>query len=796
MGTRRNVREVAKKITQRYLSSVNVAHFICSTILLNYLVAHFAVTGLGFSPRGGKHPLLGGAKWMSPSLEEEPYTHTVCLTYVLLSVLYYVTKLVAICAETTRKKGPQVEGRTNGSTKRENVPLATRWRRQLWVTSIHLISYVLLTVLGMHRGRRGKPSLFPFILAVCEMGTPLISLINILGAVKRVDLLLFLCYFAVERLWKKNLHRPGGGHALHTQTGEHKRRNAFRVSLKKEWFFPSCINLWVDWLERRLSPFRWCDVGKGEESTPGGVRPNRMNSPEGARQGGMSPPRNATSQVGTNCVKRHKGKAAGTNSDEEDNTSGGNNKGVRPHLETKSSNAQLGGKTRSEENGDSSNPGEKHHMKKGVHEHSGSHAHEESSGSQGELCERVRTNAHKYKHFYHQYCRGGGGDGDELEEESSSREGSFLKCPTLRERRKFNVIQGGEVASPERHNGSGKKGFNLGSPKIRNLNDKRSYTSLYFPSVIETDTEGGSISGDSISERSNNARIRNGEGDEHIGGPSLYKQKEKPHSQANTHNELHHHIGTYERDKLEGVEGVGTCLNEKGDDGFSVGHLLNDVNRREEGTNTSILFNGTYLQRGTEKKRKRKRKKRHCVYLPPDGMKCSQSNQGEDKAVSSNRVNSLEKHIRTSLSNFKRKKEILTFINDTYKTIFVTSILSMLLTKGILICTFLYFLQSVPVASGRPFPSGVFPMLQELEDSFAQLIISSARHSEMDLIFLKAAFLAPVQMSIYIHLDGVFSCHEDHFLKSLISAVVDSILCFRWWGILRYKQFFLMKSYV
>ncbi|GAB64843.1 hypothetical protein PCYB_032540 [Plasmodium cynomolgi strain B] len=341
-------------------------------------------------------------------------------------------------------------------------------------------------------------------------------------------------------------------------------------------------------------------------------------------------------------------------------------------------------------------------MKKGMGNHSGSHAHEESSDSQRGLCERVKTNAHKYINFYHKYCRDKGGgyaeeQKQEEEEESSSWENSLLKGPTLRERRKFKVIQGGGE----------KKGFNFGSAQMRSLNDRRSYTSLYFPSVIETDSEGGSISdgssGGGISEGSNGGGSSSDRCSS--GGASPCKQKENPPSQENTHNQLYPRRGAYARVKFEGGEKVSTCLNGKEDNGFSAGHLLNDVDRREEGSNTSLLLEGKYLQKGAQKKKKqkkkqekkqeKKRKRQHCVYLSGDGMKYSHSNHGEGKAVSSNGVNSLKAHVRRSLSNFKKQKEVLTFINDTYKTILMMCILSLLLTKGILMCTFLYFLQSV-----------------------------------------------------------------------------------------------------
>ncbi|EUD65247.1 hypothetical protein C922_04376 [Plasmodium inui San Antonio 1] len=678
MVTRRNGRQVLKKIAERYLPSVNIAHLVCSTLLLNYLVAYLVVTCLWFPPRGEKGHLVGEEKWTSPSMEEQHYTHRgahhqddfiterVCLAYVLFCILCYVPKVVTIWGQTRGKKGSQLEGSTNGPVKHESVLRATGRRRQMWMTGTHLIR---------------------------------------------------------------------------------------------------CLKLWIESLERPLSPFRLWHVGREEESTPVRVPPKGRDSPEGASK------RRAASQVGTNTVDRKGREASGGDSDakeKEENpnrrgNSGGNrgarsNRGVSSHLEATSPEAQSGGTIPSEEKNDaSSNTREKHHMEKGVENHSGSDPHEESSDSQGELCERVRTNAYKYRNFYHQYCKGGRGEGGDAEEESSSmEENSFLKCPTWRERRKFNVIEDGgdlqnggdvdphvegnqnaeEIASPEetphvdeipsspspfgRHTGRGKKGFNLGSAKMRSLNDRRSYTSLYFPSVIETDSEGGSIS-EGNNGGGDNGGSGSGGSDEHIRGASPCKEKEKPPSEEGAHNHVHPRRGAYERDKLEGGEEVGTFLNEKGDEGFSAGRLLNDVNRRGVVTNTSMLPDGKYLQTGTEKKKKRK--KHHCVYFSPDGVKCSHSNHGEDKAfsgdpvssdgLSGDGVNSLEAQVRMSLSNFKKKKEVLTFIKDTYKTILIITILSLLLTKGILMCTFLYFLQSAPVALSPPLPPrGVFPLLQ------------------------------------------------------------------------------------
>ncbi|OTN68477.1 Uncharacterized protein PKNOH_S02309300 [Plasmodium knowlesi] len=655
MVTRRKAREVVKKVAERYLPWVSIAHLVCSTLLLNYLVAHLVVTTLWFFPKGGKDQLIKEEKLTSATLEGEQNKHrgdnhhddfvvdTICLTYILLSVLSCIIRLVTVSTQRRRKRrkeGADVEGRMNTSIKQENIPLATRWKRQVWVACTHLISYVILALLGLHRGRGGKSAFFPFILVVCEMGTPLISLLNIVGS---------------------------------------------------------------DALSK--------------------IIPRR----------GDIPPGNVTSHVGTNTVERHRGEEARMKSNkenEEDNLSRGRNEGGSSHFEKKSADAQLKGTTGSEGNGGcSSNPEEKHYMKKRMEQDSASHTHEERLDSEGELCERVKKNAHKYKHFYHQYCREEGED--VLEDESSSRETPFLKFPMQRERRKFNVIQGGrdhqhgsDVASPkettphsgdiplsllhtERHNISEKERFNFGNAQMKNLNDRRSYTSLYFPSVIETDMERGSISQDRIIDRSGS-----GGGNENMWNASPCKAKEKSPSEANPHKHSDPRVDLHARDKLEGIEEEGTCLNERGEENFSVGHLLNDVNRREEYINASLLMDGKYLQKGKERKKMKEGKKHHCVYLSPDGMKYSHSNKGEDNVVSSNEMNSLEAHIRTSLSNFKRKKEILTFINDIYNTIFMISILSMLLTKGILICTFLYFLHRVPIASGRSFPSGLFSLLQ------------------------------------------------------------------------------------
>ncbi|CAA9986594.1 conserved Plasmodium protein, unknown function [Plasmodium knowlesi strain H] len=770
MVTRRKAREVVKKVAERYLPWVSIAHLVCSTLLLNYLVAHLVVTTLWFFPKGGKDQLIKEEKLTSATLEGEQNKHrgdnhhddfvvdTICLTYILLSVLSCIIRLVTVSTQRRRKRrkeGADVEGRMNTSIKQENIPLATRWKRQVWVACTHLISYVILALLGLHRGRGGKSAFFPFILVVCEMGTPLISLLNIVGSVKKgyinsylkekkkkkkkkkkinkVELFLFLFYFAIEKRWRKNLRRNDGGQVLDAQREENKGRNTFSFSLKKEWFLRRCINLCVDWLERQLSSFQLCNIGRGEESTAVRVPSNRTHSPKSSREGGISPPGNVTSHVGTNTVERHRGEEARMKSNkenEEDNLSRGRNEGGSSHFEKKSADAQLKGTTGSEGNGGcSSNPEEKHYMKKRMEQDSASHTHEERLDSEGELCERVKKNAHKYKHFYHQYCREEGED--VLEDESSSRETPFLKFPMQRERRKFNVIQGGrdhqhgsDVASPkettphsgdiplsllhtERHNISEKERFNFGNAQMKNLNDRRSYTSLYFPSVIETDMERGSISQDRIIDRSGS-----GGGNENMWNASPCKAKEKSPSEANPHKHSDPRVDLHARDKLEGIEEEGTCLNERGEENFSVGHLLNDVNRREEYINASLLMDGKYLQKGKERKKMKEGKKHHCVYLSPDGMKYSHSNKGEDNVVSSNEMNSLEAHIRTSLSNFKRKKEILTFINDIYNTIFMISILSMLLTKGILICTFLYFLHRVPIASGRSFPSGLFSLLQ------------------------------------------------------------------------------------
>ncbi|KJP87871.1 hypothetical protein AK88_02475 [Plasmodium fragile] len=380
----------------------------------------------------------------------------------------------------------------------------------------------------------------------------------------KVDLLLFLCYFAIERLWKKNARRRG------------------------------------------------CTDGRGGGSN------DRSNNGRG--NGGRS------------------------------------KRGASPNRETKPANTQLGETNQRESNGDSSNSKGNHHVTEVAEKHSVSHTHEDSSANQGELCERVRTNAYKYKHFYHKYCMDEAEGGDEEEEGSSStEENPLLKCPPLRERRIFKVIKGDQqsceevAAPPARQNGS---------DKMRNSNDGRTYTSLYFPSVGDTNSEGGSGNG--------------GDDDEHIASASPSKQKGQSPSEENAHNQLHPCRGA--------------------------------------------LLEGTYVSRGTEMKKvkemKRGRKKDHCVCVPPHGMKCSHSSHGKDKAVSRYRVTSLEQHIRSALCNVKKQNEILSFINDTYKTIVMMSILSMLVTKGILICSFLYSLQSVPVASGRLFPSGMLPLLQ------------------------------------------------------------------------------------
>ncbi|SCO65406.1 conserved Plasmodium protein, unknown function [Plasmodium vivax] len=723
MATGRSATEVVNQIAGRYLPSVNIAHLVCSTLLLNYLVAHLVVTTVWLSPRGeenhhvvgganhhlvgeanhhlvgeANHHLVGEANLTSPSSREEgppPHrraynqedftTHRVGVAYVLCCILCCIAKLATLCMQTRGSKGSQLESRTDEAAKHESVPHAMRRRRQMWVTSGHLLMYVLLAELGMHKGGIGTtgktPPFFPFILAVCEVGTPLISLISIVGAVRRgyisgylkerkkkkkkkkmnrVDLFLFVCYFAVERVCKRNFRREGGSAGGEqtveicrepderastgkrttkgvTHGGELKGRNAIRANVQKGWLFPRCVKLLVHMLQQRLSPFQLRDVGR--------VPPNGMASQEAARG------RSATNQVGTNTVGRDRG-ISGRGS-------------------------HVGG------DGGSYTTLEKRHMKKGAGKnHSGSHPHEESSDSQGELCQRVRTNAHQYKKFYHQYCKDLRGDEEEAEGQSSSG-GShpFLKCPTLRERRKFKVIQGGGgqqrgegVASPgetpligetpssvtpsARDNERGEKGVNFGSAQTRSLDDKRSYTSLYFPSVTETGSSKGGSGG--------------------------------------------------------GSSGRSCC--EGG--GLSGGHLQSDLRRME----------GKHLHRGAEQKAKMKKarktkKKHHGVYLSPDGAKCSRSICAEEKAnsrdaVSSNRVrsdsvNALEAHIRTFLSDFKKKREILTFLNDIHKTILMMRILSLLLTKGILMCTSLYFLHIVPVASGVPStPPGVLPLLQ------------------------------------------------------------------------------------
>ncbi|KJP87872.1 hypothetical protein AK88_02476 [Plasmodium fragile] len=129
MVTRRHVRELVK----RYLPSINVAHFLCSTLLLNYLVVYLVVTALWFSPGGGKkQPVVGEVKLKSTLALEQKYythrraynhddvvTHIVCLTYVLFCVLFNGTKLVNVWVQTRRKKEAQLEGQMNGSIKQE-----------------------------------------------------------------------------------------------------------------------------------------------------------------------------------------------------------------------------------------------------------------------------------------------------------------------------------------------------------------------------------------------------------------------------------------------------------------------------------------------------------------------------------------------------------------------------------------------------------------------------------------------------------------------------------------------------
>ncbi|CAI7718218.1 conserved Plasmodium protein, unknown function [Plasmodium vivax] len=663
MATGRSATEVVNQIAGRYLPSVNIAHLVCSTLLLNYLVAHLVVTTVWLSPRGeenhhlvgeANHHLVGEANLTSPSSREEgppPHrraynqedftTHRVGVAYVLCCILCCIAKLATVCMQTRGSKGSQLESRTDEAAKHESVPHAMRRRRQMWVTSGHLL--IRGSEKGLHKwlpqGEKKKKKK---------------------KKMNRVDLFLFVCYFAVERVCKRNFRREGGSAGGEqtveicrepderastgkrttkgvTHGGELKGRNAIRANVQKGWLFPRCVKLLVHMLQQRLSPFQLRDVGR--------VPPNGMASQEAARG------RSATNQVGTNTVGRDRG-ISGRGS-------------------------HVGG------DGGSYTTLEKRHMKKGAGKnHSGSHPHEESSDSQGELCQRVRTNAHQYKKFYHQYCKDLRGDEEEAEGQSSSG-GShpFLKCPTLRERRKFKVIQGGGgqqrgegVASPgetpligetpssvtpsARDNERGEKGVNFGSAQTRSLDDKRSYTSLYFPSVTETGSSKGGSGG--------------------------------------------------------GSSGRSCC--EGG--GLSGGHLQSDLRRME----------GKHLHRGAEQKAKMKKarktkKKHHGVYLSPDGAKCSRSICAEEKAnsrdaVSSNRVrsdsvNALEAHIRTFLSDFKKKREILTFLNDIHKTILMMRILSLLLTKGILMCTSLYFLHIVPVASGVPStPPGVLPLLQ------------------------------------------------------------------------------------
>ncbi|GAW79354.1 conserved Plasmodium membrane protein, unknown function [Plasmodium gonderi] len=370
-----NIGKTIITFVEKYIPWLHIAHFFFSILLLNYLLICYLTPSFWYSHKGSELPSAetNSINFLHVKKQYEKFEHigkyhgyvssSISFAYIFFCLFFYFLKFVTLWNhhgdDANISRGGSVRrvrrvrrvrsdrsdrsdrsvGYATKKVKRDNGFYVTKGRDQVWITGSHFFLYIFLTTLVTRMGE-GNHLYFLFILSICEINTPLMTLMNIIKAVKygyksaylkkknseqsgrnkikRRDLFLFFCYFVFARLSNKNSRRARGSskdnngcgndrgerdgqgenthenflkkrkpqdvHNRNDSIGRsQKGRSVIPNESKKKVFIRSCFKWFLDWLgkcsHRMSTPFPSSLLGIEETSAERKVEPRETSKP-------------------------------------------------------------------------------------------------------------------------------------------------------------------------------------------------------------------------------------------------------------------------------------------------------------------------------------------------------------------------------------------------------------------------------------------------------------------------------------------------------------------------------------